>query len=59
VSPEGSLATEASGRGGAVQGRPVLVKDILQWQYLHEMMGADHQSARSVRASPQDPNATK
>jgi len=41
VSPEGSLATEASGRGGAVQGRPVLVKDILQWQYLvHLELGA-------------------
>jgi len=41
VSPEGSLAAEACGRGGAVQGRPVLVKHILQWQYLvHLELGA-------------------
>lgn len=43
VSPEGSLAAEASGRGGAVQGRPVLIKLLLEGQYLHEMMKPDHQ----------------
>lgn len=41
VSPEGSFAAEASRRGGAEQGRPVLVKRLLQWQYLvHLELGA-------------------
>jgi hypothetical protein len=35
VSPEGSPATEASGGGRAVEGRPVLVKLLLEGQYLY------------------------
>lgn len=60
VSPEESLAAEASGRGGAVQGRPVLLKRLHEWQYLHDMMGADRQLAQqgSLITSPQNLDAT-
>jgi len=37
VSPEESLAAEASSRFGAVEGRPVLIKHLHQWQYLVQL----------------------
>jgi hypothetical protein len=55
VSPEESLAAEACSRFGAVEGRPVLVKHLLQWQYLHhQMMARNHKSARLLRTRPQN-----
>jgi hypothetical protein len=36
VNPKGSPATEASASGRAVEGPPVLVKLLLEEQYLHQ-----------------------
>jgi hypothetical protein len=49
MSLEGFPATEASGR--AIEGRPILIKLLLEGQYLHQTMKPDHQPTWFIQKS--------